>query len=60
MRIPRVTVSLFNQTTDPAPDPRWVADCECGWIYRNLVKTDVVQHAAWHRAEHRARMGADQ
>lgn len=49
---PRVTVTGPNPVTG-----RWLAAClvpECGWTYGNVIKSDVTDHAAHHRALHRA------
>jgi hypothetical protein len=57
MKPPKVTVSLWACEDG---EVRWSAACECGWMYRNFVKTDVQQQATWHRREHREALAVTQ
>ena len=38
----------------------WTVTCECGWSYRNVVKSDVEQQARWHRQNLIHAVGADE
>lgn len=49
---PKVTVE-----PDQHEPEQTIAICQvwtCGWAYANVVKSDVVQHAKWHRDHHKA------
>lgn len=53
MAIPKVTVTNVGHTRSEQWET-WKAECECGWSYDNIAKSDVQLRATWHRKEHRA------
>lgn len=49
-------VAVIQGPGHRTPDGSWGAVCavpRCDWAYINVIKSDVQQHASWHKGDHR-------